>query len=73
MEKSGLGRKISTDLLAVIMFILSKIKMTIKKLEKPLTRQLRTNNYYLILNNKIKEKLKDKEDRLFLKLVTILK
>ena len=47
--------------------------MIIKKLEKLSMRQLKTNKYYLKQNNKIKEKFKDKEDRLFIKLVTIHK
>ena len=47
--------------------------MITRKLGKLLTRQLRTNNYYSISNNKIKEKFKDKEDQLFIKLITILK
>ena len=34
---------------------------------------IKINNYYLISNNKIREKIKDKEDLLFIKLVTILK
>lgn len=36
-------------------------------------RQHKTNNYYLISNNKIKEKFKDKGDQLSIKLVIILK
>jgi hypothetical protein len=47
--------------------------MITKKLGKLLMRQLKINNYYLISNNKIREKFKDKEDLLFIKLVTILK
>jgi hypothetical protein len=47
--------------------------MIAKKLGKLLMRQLKINNYYLISNNKIREKFKDKEDLLFIKLVTILK
>jgi uncharacterized protein (DUF885 family) len=47
--------------------------MIIKKLEKLSMRQLKTNSYYSISNNKIQEKFKDKEDRLFIKLDTILK
>ena len=53
------------------MYIHSKLKT--KRLEKLLMRQLKINNYYLISNNKIREKFKDKEDLLFIKLVTILK
>jgi hypothetical protein len=64
-------RIISMDLLAVIMLIL--FKMIIQKSAKLLMRQLRTNSYYSIWNSKIKEKFKDKEDRLFIKLVTIHK
>jgi hypothetical protein len=47
--------------------------MIAKKLGKLLMRQLKINNCYLISNNKIREKFKDKEDLLFIKLVTILK
>jgi hypothetical protein len=71
MGRIGMLRIISMDLLAVIMLIL--FKMIIQKLAKLLMRQLRTNSYYSIWNSKIKEKFKDKEDRLFIKLVTIHK